>query len=74
MAQKKQPKKFSYAVGFYWEGESGSVGCYAHGSEVQFGTMKEAKDFLKYCQGQQKTKPKDQRRDYRIFQLVEVME
>jgi hypothetical protein len=61
-------------VGHYWEGESGSVGVYNYFGEVHYGTMEEAKDFLKYCQGQQKTKPKDQRRDYRIFQLVEVME
>jgi hypothetical protein len=74
MTKKKQAKQFNYAVGFYWEGESGSVGCYAYHSEVHYGTLKEAKDFQKYCRNQQKSEPKDQRRDYRIFQLVEVME
>jgi hypothetical protein len=69
---KTPAKKFNYAVGFYWEDEAGSVGCYAYHSEVHYGTMEEAKNFQKYCQDQQKSKPRDQRRDYRIFQLIEV--
>ena len=46
MAKKKQAKKFNYAVGHYWEGESGSVGCYAYGNEHFYGTMEEAKRFI----------------------------
>jgi hypothetical protein len=72
MAKKKQAKKFNYAVGHYWEGESGSVGCYAYGSEVFHGTMEEAQNFLKYVQGQDANEKKADRRDWRIFQLVEV--
>lgn len=69
---KKKPVKFNYAVGHYWEGESGSVGCYAYGSEHFYGTMEEAKSFLKYVQDQDKKEKKADRRDWRIFQLVEV--
>ena len=72
MTKKKQAKQFNYAIGSYWEGESGSVGCYAYHSEVHYGTMEEAKNFLKYVQGKNKSEPKDKRKDYRIFQLVEV--
>lgn len=61
---------FNYGVGSYWNGESGSVGLYAYGSEIHHGTMEEANDFLKYVQSQQKTKvDKDK---YKIFMLVEV--
>jgi hypothetical protein len=70
--KKKQAKKFNYAVGFYWEGDSGSVGCYAYGSEHFYGTMEDAQNFLKYVQDQQLTKKKADRKDYKIFQLVEV--
>ena len=71
MATKKKPKQFNYAVGFYWEDESGAVGCYASGSEVFYGTMEEAKNFQTYCQSRPDNKGKD-KRDYKIFQLVEV--
>jgi hypothetical protein len=67
---KKQAKQFNYAVGFYWEGESGSVGCYAHHSEVHYGTMEDAQNFLTYVQNQKKTKAEKSK--YKIFQLVEV--
>lgn len=69
---KKQAKQFNYAVGHYWEGESGSVGCYAYGNEHFYGTMEQAKSFLKYVQSQDSKEPKDRRRDWQIFQLVEV--
>lgn len=67
---KKQAKKFNYAVGHYWEGESGSVGCYAYHSEVHYGTMEEANNFLEYVRSQKKTKA--EKAKYKIFQLVEV--
>ena len=70
--KKKQAKKFNYAVGHYWEGESGSVGCYAYHNEIFHGTMDDARNFLNYVQNQDKKNPKDQRRNWRIFQLVEV--
>ena len=73
MAKKKPAKKFNYAVGHYWEGESGSVGTYAYGNEHFYGTMEEAKSFLTYVQEQDKKDKKvADRRDWRIFQLVEV--
>ena len=67
---KKQARKFNYAVGFYWEGDSGSVGCYAYHSEVYYGTMEDAQNFLAYVQNQKKTKA--EKAKYKIFQLVEV--
>jgi hypothetical protein len=69
---KKKAKQFNYAIGHYWEGESGSVGTYAYGRDLFFGTMEQAKGFLEYVQEQNKKKPKDERRDWRIFQLIEV--
>lgn len=73
MAKKKQSKKFMYAVGFYWEGDSGSVGCYASGSETFYGTMEDARNFQTYCQNQPNNKGKN-KRNYKIFQLVEIPE
>ena len=75
MPKKKTTKKFNYAVGFYWEGDSGSVGCYASGSEVFYGTLEEARNFQTYCQTgpDNKARGKD-KRIYKIFQLVEVPE
>jgi hypothetical protein len=70
--KKKQDKKFNYAVGHYWEGESGSVGTYTYGNDLFFGTMKEAKSFLAYVQEQDKKNKRADRRDWRIFQLIEV--
>ena len=67
---KKQAKQFNYAVGSYWEGDSGSVGCYAYHSEVHYGTMEDAQNFLTYVQNQKKTKA--EKAKYKIFQLVEV--
>jgi hypothetical protein len=70
MAKKRQAKKFNYAVGFYWEGDSGSVGCYTYHSEVHYGTMEEANNFLEYVRSQKKTNA--EKAKYKIFQLVEV--
>ena len=67
---KKQAKKFNYAVGHYWEGDSGSVGCYAYHSEVHYGTMEDANNFLEYVRSQKKTTA--EKAKYKIFQLVEV--
>ena len=72
MAKKKQAKQFMYAVGHYWEGDSGSVGCYAYGNELFYGTMAQAKSFLEYVQEENKKKKVVDRRDWRIFQLIEV--
>lgn len=69
-SKKKQAKQFNYAVGHYWEGESGSVGCYAYHSEVHYGTMEDARNFLTYVQSQKKTKA--EKAKYKIFQLIEV--
>ena len=70
--KKKQAKQFNYAVGHYWSGESGSVGTYAYGREHFYGTMEQAKNFLEYVQAENKKKKLADRRDWRIFQLVEV--
>lgn len=71
--KKKIQKKFNYAVGFYWPDGEGSVGTYAYGRETFFGTMEDARNFRGYCQNQADNKGKD-KRDYKIFQLVEIPE
>ena len=67
---KKKAKEFNYAVGFYWKDDSGAVGCYAYGSEVHYGTMEHAQNFLEYVRGQKKTRA--EKAKYKIFQLIEV--
>jgi hypothetical protein len=71
MSKKKSSKKFMYGVGFYWEGDSGSVGLYAFGNELFYGTLEDAKNFQSYCQNQTDNTGKN-KREYKIFQLVEV--
>jgi hypothetical protein len=73
MAKKKQAKKFNYAVGHYWSDESGGVGTYYYGSDIFYGTMEQAQSFLQYVLDMDmKEKKKADRRDWRIFQLIEV--
>ena len=72
MAKKKTARQFNYAVGHYWDSEQGSVGVYNYFGEVHFGTLEEAQHTLKYVQGKDQQQPKSDRRDWRIFQLVEV--
>jgi hypothetical protein len=72
MTKKKIEKKFNYAIGHYWGGESGSVGCYNYFGEIHHGTMEEAQHTLKYVQQKDKAEPRADRRDWRIFQLIEV--
>lgn len=73
MAKKKQAKMFTYGVGFYWNGKDGSVGLYSYHGETFYGTMEEARTFQSYCQNQPDNKGKN-KREYKIFQLVEVPE
>ena len=70
MTKKKVLKEFTYGVGSYWKGDSGSVGLYAYGSELFHGTLVDAEDFLEYVKNQQKTKAEKEK--YKIFMLVEV--
>lgn len=67
--RKPKKKQFNYAVGHYWEGESGSVGTYAYGNDIFFGDMDQAQNFLAYVKEQEK---KADKRDWKIFQLIEV--
>jgi hypothetical protein len=66
----KKSKEFNYAVGHYWQGDSGSVGVYCYHSEVHYGTIADAQDFLAYVRSQQKTKAEKEK--YKIFQLIEI--
>lgn len=59
-------KRFTYAVGHYWDKSKESVGCYAYGNEVHSGTMEEANNFLSYVKKESPDK------DWKIFMLVEV--
>ena len=69
---KTKLKKFNYAVGHHWEEEAGSVGVYNYFGQVHYGTMEEAKDFLQYVKDKDKMEPKKDRRNWKIFQLIEV--
>lgn len=60
-------KQFNYCVGHYWKGDSGSIGCYAFGSEVHFGTKKQAKDYLEYV------KQRSPEEDWKIFVVTEII-
>ena len=57
--------KFNYCIGSYREG-CNSIGCYAYGREVFYGTIKDAEDFMKYVKKQSPDK------QWKIFKLVEV--
>ncbi len=61
-------KEFNYCVAHYWEGESGSIGAYTRWNDIFYGTMKEAKKFLKYVKQQSPD------REWKIFQIVEIPE
>ena len=72
-SKKKTQPKFNYAVGQYWEGDSGAVGCYmTYSNVVHFGTLKEAKAHRDYCINNTDLEDDGSKPDYRIFMLVEV--
>lgn len=60
--------KINYVIGHYWNPpqDTGSIGAYTYISEVQYGTLEDAKEFLEYV------KEKSPDHDWRIFQLVQV--
>lgn len=61
--------KINYVVAHYWDDEPSRLGAYMiHNSEVQFGTIEDAKTFLKYV------RKKSPEHKWKIFQLVSVME
>ena len=65
-------KQFNYAIGHYWESESGAVGVYTYGHEIFYVNMKDAKALLKYVNKKNALESKEDQSDYRIFQLIEV--
>jgi len=61
--------QINYVVAHYWDDEPSRLGAYMiHNSEVQFGTIEDAKTFLKYVR---KASPEHK---WKIFQLITVME
>jgi hypothetical protein len=58
--------EFNYCIGSYWEGNSGSIGVYAYGSEVHYGTIEDATSFLEYV------KKKYPGENYQIFKVVPI--
>jgi hypothetical protein len=61
--------KINYVVAHYWDNEPMRLSAYMlHNSEVQFGTIEDAKTFLKYVR---KARPEYK---WKIFQLVSMME
>lgn len=62
-------KKFNYCIGSYWNQEKDdAVSTYAYGSEVKFGSLKDAKKMLAYVQ---KKSPDDK---WKIFMVTEIPE
>ena len=59
-------KQFNYTIGRYWENDSGSIATYkVYTNDVFYGTLKEAKQTLKYIKKQSPDK------GWRIFILSE---
>ena len=59
----------NYVVAHYWDEEPQRLGAYKmHNAQVQFGTIEDAKEFLKYVRQQSPD------HKWRLFQLVSVME
>jgi hypothetical protein len=58
-------EKFNYCIGHYWKGDAGSIAVYAYGTEVHYGTMEDAENFLKYVQSN------DSDNQYKIFKVIE---
>lgn len=58
-------EEFNYVVGFYWPGTD-TIAEYSYGGSVNYGTMKQAKAWLKEVQS------KDTEEKYKIFKLVKV--
>ena len=59
--------KINYVVGHYWDPpNSGQVSAYMYFSEVHYGTLKDAEEFLEYVQKQSPD------HNWKIFQLVQV--
>lgn len=73
MSTKTTEKQFNFAVGRYWEGDSGAVGCYmTYNNVVHFGTLKQAKAHRDYCN--RHSELDGEPKDYKVFMLVEVPE
>ncbi len=58
--------KLNYAIGHYWDDETGSVGCYNYFGEVHYGTIEEAQVMLEYVQ------EKSPDHNWKIFQLIKM--
>lgn len=77
---KSKKEKINYVIGAPWKG-SAELDVYAYSTEVQFGTLKEAKSFLKYVVSQLKLdksisifddEDEPSPEDYKIYKLVLV--
>jgi hypothetical protein len=58
--------KLNYAIGHYWDDETGAVGCYNYFGEVHYGTIEEAQVMLEYVQ------EKSPDHNWKIFQLIKM--
>jgi hypothetical protein len=71
MPSKKKDIVFNYVVARPWDpaNPAGSMCIYASGSEVQRGTLKDAKGFLEYVKRQEKQdeEPKDIVSSYGVY-------
>ncbi len=62
---KNKDNKFNYSIAHYWKNNSNSVGTYAYGSEVFYGSMESALKMLDFVKKQSPEK------DWFIFKLVQ---
>ena len=57
-------KEFNYCIAYYWHrSENDALAVYPYGSEIHFGTQKDANEFLKYV------KRKESDHDWKIFKI-----
>lgn len=59
-------EKFSYIIGHKWP--DGSLSAYAYGSEVKYGTLDDAKEFLKYVK---EVSDDSLKNNWKIYKIIE---
>jgi len=56
-------EEFNYVIARYWGDEDGQLGAYCYFSEVHYGTLKDAENFLEYVL------EKSENKDWKIFPI-----
>ena len=61
-------KQFNYCIGRYWDNNDGAICVYAYGSQVHYGTLNDAIEFLNYVRQQNPERASE----YKIFEVKEL--